>query len=190
MANNYLQFSSQIDKLTKPEIKWLNKVLNFEIGLGSRNSDMKELDALLGLEERSFEYWPEFEWFIDVGKKTLWLYSFESGSPDNAATLTYAMLKKFRPEEVVEFSASFTCDRPGLDEFGGITYVISKNGIHHNSIEGILAGVIRTKKAITIAMGELKIRIYPAKATVSTKPISNILEVRSPTDKKNSKARK
>lgn len=29
-----------------------------------------------------------------------------------------------------------------------------------------------------------------AGATVSTKPISNILEVRSPTDKKNSKARK
>lgn len=134
MANNYTQFSFQLEKLTEPQIKWLGKLLSIEDG--------EELHEALGSEE-DVELWPNFDHALSGMDKTLWISSEGEGDCYHAALLVNAFLKKFKLNDIISFSAAFTCSKLRLDEFGGITYVISKDGIHDTNIAGLIEGALR-----------------------------------------------
>lgn len=50
---------------------------------------------------------------------SLWVYTEESGSPEDAAAAVQAFLAKFRPAEILGFEWANTCSKPRLDSFGG-----------------------------------------------------------------------
>lgn len=154
MADSYTQFSFQLENLTKPQIKWLGKLLNMEY--------TEELQETLESKE-DIDMWPNFDHTLSGMDKTLWISSEGEGDCYQAALLVYAFLKKFRPKEVFSFSAAFTCSKLRLDEFGGITYVISKDGIHDTNIAGLIEGALRDGGKARTRMNNLIITVEKAK---------------------------
>lgn len=94
MADYYTQFSFAIPEITEKEKKYIEKQLENAPSEGS-----------------------DFNWAID--EDGLWIYSEESGSPDDAAGFVQEFLKKFRPKESVGFEFAFSCSKPRLDSYGG-----------------------------------------------------------------------
>lgn len=56
--------------------------------------------------------------FEDDGR-TLWVYSEDSGTPEDAATLVQEFLGRFRPDDTLGFEWANTCSRPLVEAFGG-----------------------------------------------------------------------
>lgn len=160
MADNYTQFSHGLFNLTKPEIKWFQKVLELYPD-NSNSKDEKtlrkyfpDLDVSCG--------WPEFEYEIDEAGRSLHIYSEDTGNVEHAVELIYAFIRKFRKKDIIAFSASYTCSKPKIDEFGGETFVISEKGIHSNQgLPVMMSRVLETGKTFATHIGSLNIIVAP-----------------------------
>jgi hypothetical protein len=88
MADNYTQFSFELDKLTQEEAAWLRNLLALELEDDGRR---KEIEEALGVPEvirADIEYWPDFSFRLNVAKdnrpeNAIWLYAEDSGNPWN-----------------------------------------------------------------------------------------------------------
>jgi len=169
MADNYTQFSFEIDKLTQEEASWLRNLLALEF---EDDEQRKKLEKTLGVPKvmkSAIEYWPDFSLRLSVAEdnrpeNALWLYTQDSGNPYNAALLVRAFLAEFRPGEVKQFSAAYTCSKPRLDECGGETYVVTGQNIYSDAcVANTIAKAIETGREHKMALAGLDIIVRPKK---------------------------
>jgi len=141
MANNYLQFSEVLPRLTDAERTWLTAQLEsvcvfagveyaddaVPAELKSRDPDWRGCRAFRDWPdyEPSFSTDPEFQYQfcddepdLDWGRH-LWLYSDECGNPDQVAQFVQKFLRQFRPHDCWSLTYSCTCSKPRVGEFGG-----------------------------------------------------------------------
>jgi hypothetical protein len=165
MADNYTQFSFELEKLTQEEASWLRNLLALEF---EDDDQRKEIEDALGVPkviEADIEYWPDFSYRLGAAegprpKGAIWLYAEDSGNPWSAALLVRAFLAKFRPEDIKLFSVAFTSSKPTLDGFGGETYVVtSKNIFSDAEVAGMIAKAIEIGQQQKVSIGDLDIII-------------------------------
>ncbi|MBL5885635.1 hypothetical protein I7V28_19215 [Lelliottia amnigena] len=67
----------------------------------------------------------------EITPNGLAVFHEESIDVDVAIGLTHAVLAVFELPDMVEISAAFTCDKPRLDEFGGIIVLVTARGYQY-----------------------------------------------------------
>ena len=148
MANNYLQFSEVIPRLTPEEEAWLRAQLQTVVvhhGQETEIDGTDETDAAdaewLGprfLRDKEdydpswggtdFQYEFDDDAYSDWGRH-LWVYAEESGWPDNLAWLVQKFLKKFRPDQCWSLTYAATCSKPRVGEFSGGAVFVTADAI-------------------------------------------------------------
>lgn len=128
MANNYLQFSEQIEDLSDEALEWCKKVLEMDAGYPE---GMEALEKELSLkEDHGIEMegcWPCFGWKIE--EKGLWLYSEEMADLDQLEVFVRELICRFMPDYIFTLTTAEYCSKLRLQEFGGSWMVISKEGV-------------------------------------------------------------
>ncbi len=119
MADNFLQFSAEIPKLTDEERTWAKVHLDLFGDEAPQEGDpgyaeFTELIGVYGLEDDDDTL--GFDWQFDEG---LWIYGELNGNPDHVAAFVQMFLKKFRPKDAFAMSWGTTCSRLRIDGFGG-----------------------------------------------------------------------
>jgi hypothetical protein len=160
MANNYLEFSEVLPRLTADEEVWLRSQLEVVSGVGDREyaegegpsdvddadedewhgcrawRDMEGYDPDDG-EPIGFEY--EFHDDHDTPDgwgRHLWLHTEEAGHPERAAHLVQKFLRQFRPKECWSLTYATTCSKARAGEFGGgAVFVTADKIVMENSID-------------------------------------------------------
>jgi len=114
MANNYLQFSEMITKLTPDETKWWADKIKAEDELRERSNSGEATED----EE---EYICSGELHIDFENdgKNVWLHGDEFGSVDRLAAVVQAFLIACRPKSCFSATWAEYCSKPRIGEFGG-----------------------------------------------------------------------
>jgi hypothetical protein len=123
MADNYLQFSEQIDKLTDEEIEWLEDIL--------RERDWEKACEALNSNEEEMEMWPDFAWALNRGSRTFWVFTETCGSLDQIIALTKTFLSKFRPTSYFYITYAETSSKMRIGEFGGGAIFVTANSIDY-----------------------------------------------------------
>ena len=140
MADNYLQFSEVIAKLTEPEEAWLKDQLESIRVFGEKEYPEDAVPADLADKEADWSgvrflrdkpdhdaEWDalgvEYAFHHDEDKggwgRHLWLHTEDWGDVSNVVWLVQKFLKTFRPDQCWSLSYSTTCSRPRVGEFGG-----------------------------------------------------------------------
>jgi len=104
MANNYTQFSTQIECATEEQATWLAEELN-----------------------KDGEFGPSCDAEIQEDNKTVWLNSEENADLERIVDVLCEFQNCFKLTDAITFSWAHTCSKPRLDEFGGGAVVV-KNG--------------------------------------------------------------
>ncbi|KKN98547.1 hypothetical protein LCGC14_0146590 [marine sediment metagenome] len=123
MANNYLQFSEEINKLTDEEKEWLKIELE-------PPEDKEKFDKWVeerGLEEHDVDCWPDFDW--QLKEDTLWVYAEESGNPNSVSELFQKFLATFRPEDTLSLHWAAYCSKLHIGEFNGGSFIAHSKGV-------------------------------------------------------------
>jgi hypothetical protein len=116
LANNYLQFSEVINKVTPEEAEWAK----------SRLTEMTEKFAEGGDEGWYFE-WAVHEAHDPLEGPHIWLFSEEGAEPEHVAAFVQEFLKKFRPDGCFSLTWAAFCDKLRVGEFtGGGIFVTAK----------------------------------------------------------------
>jgi hypothetical protein len=137
MANNYTQFSEEIENITPEEATWVKEFLQTEAP--DRDShpaefeDWCDVHSVDPMDDHAVKYYPYFSWALVNNNTALWLYSDESGDPDAVGEFVQAFLEKFRPEGVFTLTCSMTCSKPRISEFGGGWIVVSADKIKYGN---------------------------------------------------------
>jgi len=176
MADKYTQFSFEIDNLTKEEASWLRNLLALEF---EDDEQRKKIEETLGVPKvitADLEYWPDFSFRLAVAKdnrpeNAIWLFSQDSGNPYNAALLVRAFLAKFRPKDIKQFSAAYTCSKPTLDECGGETYVVTGQNICSDAgVAGMIVNAFETGVQQKMGFAGLEIIVRPKTSKTGRRP--------------------
>lgn len=139
MANNYLQFSTEISELTVKETEWLKELLDTlscvnECDISSEESVNDFRDRYYNVEEALLILGEEETFDVSYSESdvnhTLWLYAEESGNIYQAGTLIQEFLKKFRITQTHLLSWADTCSKMRIDQFGGGTMLITADFIY------------------------------------------------------------
>ena len=132
MANNYTQFSFEIDDITPDEKVWL------EAEFERLEKSVDEIKALPKIEQaaygklddqyftgygRGFEL--DFEgdhcaWFHDRGGE---------GDLEQLNEFLRRFIESQRPTYMITYGWADTCDKPRVDQFGGGRMLITKDGV-------------------------------------------------------------
>ena len=162
MADNYTQFSFQIEDITPEESAWLANLLALDF---EDEVQRKEIANALGIPkdiQADIEYWPDFS--HSLSDKALWLYTEDSGSAYNAALLVRAYLAKFPPKGIKLFSVAYTCSKARLDVFAGETYVVTSSHIYSDAfLAGMLTNALENGRQKKLSMGDLEVIVRPKK---------------------------
>jgi hypothetical protein len=165
MADNYTQFSFDIDKLTSEEAAWVRDLLALDFEDGQQQKQIEEALGVPNVIECDIEYWPDFSFRLDASeglgpKGAIWLYAEDSGNPWNAALLVRAFLAKFRPKDIKLFSIAFMSSKSMLDGFGGETYVVTSENIFSDAeVAAMIAKTIESGRQQKLSIGDLDIII-------------------------------
>lgn len=133
MANNYTQFSEQIDGLSPEAEKWAHKLLGISPD-DCEEEDLAFLKAELG-EVDDLDCWPAFGWEIESHLKdsgdthSIWLYSDEGCDYNHVVAFVQALIRKFMPDYIFSLTHAETCSKLRLGEFGGGWMVVSKDDV-------------------------------------------------------------
>lgn len=156
MANNYLEFSEVLPKLTPEEEAWLQEQLQTVHVFGDRQYTEEELPEELNSADADWfgirawadldpkpDYGDEFGFccaFDDDAEcpgtgwgRHLWFYTDEWGYPELVAHLVRKFLKRFRPEECWTLSYGVTCSKPRVGEFGGGAVFVTADAVEYFS---------------------------------------------------------
>ncbi|MCW1830104.1 hypothetical protein OLZ31_25100 [Enterobacter asburiae] len=205
MANNYTSASFLIP-CNLEQATMVESAIDFiiegavEVGNALLKASPESLTLLQKLIVRIVQEHPEFdsqnpsftqpdcpdenllmELATEASANGLMVFHNESIDVDVAIGLTHAVLAVFELPHMVQISAAFTCDRPRLDEFGGVDVVVNAQGykyldryrflqtmqkthqdglkhalcsiVHHNGNDKIEASYLMTCKATDDARG-------------------------------------
>ena len=131
MANNYLQFSVSIPLRSVEEDAWCDSRLR-ELDAQAGDSDTEKLSPdIKNVPSSDYDCFVSFQYTVE--KNNLWLYAEESGDPDELARFIQAFLRKFRKDEAIWFSWSYTCSKMRENEFGGGAVIVTAKRSYFNS---------------------------------------------------------
>jgi hypothetical protein len=162
LANNYLQFSAVIPRITLAEEQWLDEQLAVVYVFDGEESGDGHLPAGKALNEAKFAGCRAFrdveggEWGDEEagfehsfgtdedGRENwgrhLWIYAEEGGDVERVAHLVKKFLKKFRPGECWSLSYATTCSKPRVGEFGGGAVFVTADDVKWQSTYIFLCG--------------------------------------------------
>lgn len=141
MADNYVQFSFAIPLDTPEKEAWAREAVAF-LDDANELPTLERLAALHAGEPADTHVFDELlpDEFLDseslgfnvaVDDDGIWMYSEDSGTPDNTIPLIQAYLLKFDPTGAVAFEWADTCSRPRLDEFGGGAAFVTATSVEY-----------------------------------------------------------
>lgn len=133
MADNFLQFSTQISNLNKKERAWCEGHLALFGDEAPQEGDpgygeFTELIGIYNLEEETETL--GFDWEFEDGG--LWIYAEMNCNLDHVAAFMHMFLKKFRPNDALSFTWATTCSRLRIGEFGGGAVFVTAKKIWWN----------------------------------------------------------
>ncbi len=108
MANNYLQFSETIDKLTENEKKWWEAKLAELEGFNDMDDTTEEQEYLGYLVSQ-----------LRIEDNSVWVVGEESGDIELIADVVQEFLKAHRPDGYWNATWACTCSKMRIGEFGG-----------------------------------------------------------------------
>jgi hypothetical protein len=114
MANNYLQFSTEITLADEEQTEWARGLIEF---LGRWEEWREEAGDPYSIVANLIDDYLDVT--VELSGGNLWIYADESGTPENAAAIIQAYLRKFDPEGCSGFEWANYCSKPRPDEFGG-----------------------------------------------------------------------
>lgn len=115
MANNYHQWSAEIDNLTAAELDW------FETSLDEEREDLADLPWYCDAAESI-----DFSRYIDRDECCIHFYAEESGDLESLEALIKKFIRKFRPDFIFSVTWADTCSKMRVGEFGGGAMVVSR----------------------------------------------------------------
>ena len=142
MADNYLQFSEIVPRLTAEEEAWLREQLQPVLVFGEQEFlEDDPLGPALPEGEPDFsgprfqrdnpDFDPSFDRLgfdfafhgehdeQDQWGRHLWVYAEAYGNPTHVAWLVQKFLKRFRPNDSWSLTYATACSKPRVGEFGG-----------------------------------------------------------------------
>ena len=154
MANNCLEFSEVLPKLSEQEEVWLKNQLEIvhvfdgeeyaedavPDDLASKDPDwigcrayrdMKDYDSDLG-ENAGFEYEFSGDDSDEDWGRHLWFRSAKYGNVAQVAHLVQKFLKQFAPNDSWSLTWATTCSKPRTGEFGGGAVFVTASDIKWN----------------------------------------------------------
>jgi hypothetical protein len=127
MADNYVQFSMAVAKLTVRERKWMKEELR---GFYDQSvDDDAAADAFCskwGLDD--VEDWPTFDHEFNARDRSVVFYDDGQGNPDHLANFLRAFLENWRQDRCLGFEVAYTCSKARPGEFGGAAYWVTARG--------------------------------------------------------------
>lgn len=174
MANNYLEFSSTLDNLSREEEAWLREQLEVVcVVAGVEYAGEQPPERLVGQDcwkgcrawRDLAEYDPESDGLVGFGYafvdgaggegRCLWFHAEENGSPEQVAHLVQKFLQRFRPDQCWALSYAFTCSKPRAGHFGGGCAFVTAQEIQWCCTADFLAARTRAflKKATAAGTG-------------------------------------
>jgi hypothetical protein len=138
VANYYTKFCISVELQSEDEFDWWDSlnvsepeeaanILNLE-----ENTHMRQSIIDMGGLSFSITFSSEKE---DVQR--VFIFTEDSGDPDQAATAVQEFLNHFDRFDVITFGVAYTCSRPTPDAYGGAGYVVTKDT--YNSIDAVYA---------------------------------------------------
>jgi hypothetical protein len=128
MADNYVQFSENLDSLTPEEADWLSEQLaedplphcpRFLLDFTDRETDDTD---------HGFQY----DLHGDSHDHHLWISAEERGDVERVAHLVQKFLRQFRPDQCWSLTYATTCSKLRLGEFGGGAVFVTADDIRWN----------------------------------------------------------
>jgi hypothetical protein len=157
MADNYLQFSEAIVKLSIEERDWLQRQLETICVVGDQEFAENELPGDLSTADvtwagcRAFRDLPDVDSYDDTGfqhefrenaklGRHLWVYADEWADLDRVAHLVKKFLRQFRPDESWSLTYATTCSKLRLGEFGGGAVFVTASNIESFDVGDFVSG--------------------------------------------------
>lgn len=125
MSNRIVQFAEKIEGLSEEAVYWCHSVL----ADSKKARDELKLNEIFGADP---DNWPGFECVIST-KRELYLRSCDGANLENLTAFVMNLIVRFMPNYVFRLSASISCDRVKMGEFGGQWVVISRDGIREGT---------------------------------------------------------
>lgn len=119
MANNYLQFSTELTGLNKEHVAWFKKHLN--------ENDKDDPSSPFKKAYEGDECFPCVQ--CEIEEDRVWFYAEESGSIEHVVEVVQTFFNVFKlHDRFFMLTWACTCSKPRVDEFdGGAVFVTSKN---------------------------------------------------------------
>ena len=166
MANNYCQWSEEVEELTREEAEWLRIQIQHTFFCDAcnerRNEDgLKETsncyvcgNELSEAETDTGEIWPGFDY--ELVDDRLWMYSRENYAADPACDLMQKFLAMFRPTEIFKVCIAYTCSKMHIGEFGGAGTVVSAWGQETRQFDDLGAeeAALMARKPVEVKLDE------------------------------------
>ena len=128
MADNYLQFSEDLDSLTPAEADWLREQLaedplancpRFLLDFADREAD-------------DTDYGFQYDFQDDSKDRHVWISAEERGDVERVAHLVQKFLRRFRPDQCWWLTYATTCSKLRLGEFGGGAVFVTADDMRWN----------------------------------------------------------
>ncbi len=194
MANNYLQFSEVLARLTESEEAWLEEQLQPICVFGGKEYLEDDVPAEFAdaeadwsgvrfMRDKPDNEWDElgFDYCFDENEdwgRHLWLYAEECGDVDNAAWLAHKFLKEFRPQACWSLTYAAICSKPRVGEFGGGAIFVTANEIKWQNAYGFIdqqKAAFERKEAVYVSVWDDAITCRSAcKFHPTTRRVSDI----------------
>lgn len=125
MANNYLQFSTELTDLNKEHVAWFKKHLDED----DKNDPSSPFKKVYGADEN----FPYIQYVVETDR--VWFYAEESGTIEHVVEIVQIFFNAFKlHDRFFTMTWACTCSKPRVDEFdGGAVFVTSKNVKYQDS---------------------------------------------------------
>ena len=149
MANNYTQFSAELQLDNEDQCEWFHYLLNLNDHIDdyvveneveyddeedAKNDFIDQVNSTYGIKlcaEDIDDAYPNFQYKLQ--KDSLWVYAEEDGNINMIGKMVQAFFNTFRPDGIFYLTYADTCSKMRIDEFGGGAMVVTAKKIDYFS---------------------------------------------------------
>lgn len=158
MANNYQQSSFQIDLRSEEEYDFLSTYMDEWNEIATNGLSVALLEEVFErpLTHREKQLVEEgWGWKREREDTHVIFFCEENGNIDAMVELLQEFLAKFRPDEFLSFTWSYTCSKMRPGEFGGGGALVGSNSVLHIDIQEEMSKLAKNRTAIAKALSSL-----------------------------------
>jgi hypothetical protein len=150
MANNYLQFSEQLENLTKNEADWIQaRYTELADMLAGEDEDGNPVTRVWTDADEKYGWTAysqdggglDFECEVSEqrdGTYSAWIHADEYGNPEQVGSFIEEFLATFNKDDEFTMTWAYTCSKPRIGEFGGGAMIVTKYGAEFGDALGLL----------------------------------------------------